>query len=74
MGKFQCGHRRVNGRTVLAHHASSIPHVGELLRTLLACENVTSDFGLGGVFSGSSGFLHRLQMARHDLAAIWQKK
>ena len=26
------------------------------------------------VFTGYSGFLHHLQLASHDLAAIWQKK
>ena len=38
-----------------------------------ACENVTSDLGLGDGFAGYSGFLHQLQLASHDLAAMWQK-
>ena len=30
--------------------------------------------GFSVVFAGYSGFLHQLQLANHDLAAIWQKK
>ena len=39
-----------------------------------AYEKVASDLGLGGFFSGYSGFLHHLQLASQDLVAIWQKK
>ena len=31
-------------------------------------------WGLAVVYAGYSGFLHQLQLASHDLAAIWQKK
>ena len=30
--------------------------------------------GKSVVFAGLSGFLHQLQLASHDVAAIWQKK
>ena len=35
-----------------------------------ACEKVASDLGLGNGFAGISGFLHQIQLASHDLAAI----
>ena len=41
-----------------------------LIKKCAACENVSSDLRLGG---GLAGFLHQLQLASHDLAAIWQK-
>ena len=31
-------------------------------------------WGKAVVFTGYSGFLHQLQLASHNLAAIWQKK
>ena len=34
-------------------------------------QKAASDFGLG---AGYSSFLHQLQLASHDLAAIWQKR
>ena len=39
-----------------------------------ACEKVASDLGLGGISARYSSFLHHIQLASHNLAAIWQKK
>ena len=35
-----------------------------------ACKKVARYLGLGGVFTGYSGFLHYIQLASHELATI----
>ena len=43
--------------------------------TFLPCiPNYTPHLGVLVFFAGYSDFLHQLQLARHNLAEIWQKK